>query len=55
MYKNVEVRRDAIKKALSIAKEGDVVIIAGKAHEQSLCFGQVEYDWNDIDEVRGML
>jgi UDP-N-acetylmuramoyl-L-alanyl-D-glutamate--2,6-diaminopimelate ligase len=55
MDKNVEVRRDAIKKGLSIAKHGDVVIIAGKAHEQSLCFGQVEYDWNDMDEVRKLL
>lgn len=55
MDKNVQVRRDAIKKALDIAKDGDVVIIAGKAHEQSLCFGQIEYEWNDIDEVRKLL
>jgi UDP-N-acetylmuramoyl-L-alanyl-D-glutamate--2,6-diaminopimelate ligase len=54
-YMDVEVRRDAIKKALDIAKEGDVVIITGKAHEKSNCFGQIEYDWNDIDEVRRLL
>jgi UDP-N-acetylmuramyl tripeptide synthase len=53
--RDVEVRRDAIKRALEIAKEGDTVIITGKAHEQSLCFGDTEYDWNDIDEVRKLI
>ncbi|OQX50757.1 hypothetical protein B5M47_03300, partial [candidate division CPR3 bacterium 4484_211] len=35
---NVLVRQNAIKKALCLAQEGDVVIICGKAHEKSLCF-----------------
>lgn len=52
---NVEVRREAIKKGVELATEGDLVIITGKAHERSLCFGQVEYDWNDIDEVKKIL
>ncbi len=55
MDKNVEVRRDAIKKALELANEGDLVIITGKAHERSLCFGQTEYPWNDITEVKKLL
>jgi UDP-N-acetylmuramoyl-L-alanyl-D-glutamate--2,6-diaminopimelate ligase len=55
MDKNVEVRRDAIKKALEIVKQGDVIIITGKAHENSLCFGQTEYPWNDIEEVKKLL
>lgn len=53
--KNVEVRRDAIKKGLEMAKEGDLLIITGKAHERSLCFGQTEYSWNDIEETEGLL
>jgi len=53
--KNVENRRGAIKKALEIAQPNDIVIITGKAHEKSLCFGQTEYPWNDIDETKLML
>jgi UDP-N-acetylmuramoyl-L-alanyl-D-glutamate--2,6-diaminopimelate ligase len=53
--KNVEVRRDAIKKAIELARDGDTVIVTGKAHEKSLCFGDTEYDWNDIDEVKRLL
>ncbi len=53
--KNVNVRRDAIKKALELAKENDVVLICGKAHEKSLCFGTTEYAWNDIEETKKLL
>jgi UDP-N-acetylmuramoyl-L-alanyl-D-glutamate--2,6-diaminopimelate ligase len=52
---NVENRRDAIRKALEIANPGDIVIITGKAHEMSLCFGQEEYPWNDIEETEKLL
>jgi UDP-N-acetylmuramoyl-L-alanyl-D-glutamate--2,6-diaminopimelate ligase len=52
---NVENRRDAIKKGLELAAEGDTVVITGKAHEKSLCFGQVEYPWNDIEETKKLL
>lgn len=52
---NVNVRREAIKKALEIADSGDTVIITGKAHEKSLCFGDIEYPWNDIDETEKIL
>jgi UDP-N-acetylmuramoyl-L-alanyl-D-glutamate--2,6-diaminopimelate ligase len=53
--KNVEVRKDAIQRAIEIAKENDTVIITGKAHELSLCFGDTEYDWNDIEETKKLL
>lgn len=52
---DVKVRIDAIKKAIDLAKEGDVVIITGKAHESSLCFGQIEYQWSDIEETKKIL
>lgn len=51
----VDVRRQAIKTALELAKPGDVVLIAGKAHEQSLAFGTTEYPWNDIEETKVLL
>ncbi len=53
--KDVKVRRDAITKALELANDGDIVIITGKSHEQSLCFGQIEYPWNDIEETKKLL
>jgi UDP-N-acetylmuramoyl-L-alanyl-D-glutamate--2,6-diaminopimelate ligase len=53
--RDVKVRTEAIEKAIELAKDDDTVIITGKAHEQSLCFGDTEYNWNDIDEVRKLL
>jgi UDP-N-acetylmuramoyl-L-alanyl-D-glutamate--2,6-diaminopimelate ligase len=52
---NVEVRREAIQKALTLAKTGDVVIITGKGHEHSLCFGHTEYRWNDSIETKQLM
>jgi len=37
----------AIRKALKLAKEGDLVIVCGKGHEQSMCFETTEYPWDD--------
>jgi UDP-N-acetylmuramoyl-L-alanyl-D-glutamate--2,6-diaminopimelate ligase len=52
---NTSARREALKLALSFAKEGDVVIITGKGHEKSLCFGEKEYPWSDQEEVKRLL
>ncbi|MFH1546900.1 MAG: Mur ligase family protein, partial [bacterium] len=48
-------RLNAIKKALELVKPGDTVIITGKGHEESLCFGNTEYPWNDIVETKKLL
>lgn len=40
-------RYRAIQRALSEAQTGDVVMICGKGHEQSMCFGDKEYPWDD--------
>jgi len=53
--KNIMVRRDAIFKAFELAKDGDLVVVTGKGHEMSLCFGNTEYDWNDIEESKKLL
>lgn len=52
---NVKVRQDAINLAIDMAKPGDIVLITGKAHEQSLCFGVVEYPWSDFEAVKNAL
>jgi UDP-N-acetylmuramoyl-L-alanyl-D-glutamate--2,6-diaminopimelate ligase len=48
-------RGEAIAKACSLAKPGDVVMICGKGHEQSMCFGTIEYPWDDRDALRAAL
>jgi UDP-N-acetylmuramoyl-L-alanyl-D-glutamate--2,6-diaminopimelate ligase len=40
-------RGDAIRKGLALARPGDLVISCGKGHEKSMCFGTVEYPWDD--------
>jgi UDP-N-acetylmuramoyl-L-alanyl-D-glutamate--2,6-diaminopimelate ligase len=48
-------RQDAVNKAISLAKKGDVVIMTGKGHEKSLCRGKVEYPWSEHEAVRTAL
>ncbi len=40
-------RYRAIQRALCEARAGDVVMLCGKGHEQSMCFGEIEYPWDD--------
>ena len=48
-------RGQAIRKALDLAKPGDLVVSCGKGHEQSMCFGTKEYDWDDRTAMRAAL
>jgi len=48
-------RGEAIRLALRLAEPDDVVISCGKGHEQSMCFGAVEYPWDDRIAVRAGL
>ena len=48
-------RRDAMRFAALQAKPGDVVIACGKGHEQSMCFGTIEYPWDDRVAMRAAL
>jgi UDP-N-acetylmuramoyl-L-alanyl-D-glutamate--2,6-diaminopimelate ligase len=45
-------REEAIAKAISIAKPGDVVVCTGKSHEKSLCRGVTEYEWDEFAIVK---
>jgi UDP-N-acetylmuramoyl-L-alanyl-D-glutamate--2,6-diaminopimelate ligase len=48
-------RPAAIRQAIAHARKGDLVIVCGKGHEQSMCFGQVEYPWDDRTALRAAL
>ncbi|NLE44684.1 MAG: UDP-N-acetylmuramoyl-L-alanyl-D-glutamate--2,6-diaminopimelate ligase [Chloroflexi bacterium] len=48
-------RGEAILLACQRAKPGDVVIACGKGHEQSMCFGTIEYPWDDRTAMREAL
>ncbi len=48
-------RGEAIRFAVAQAAPGDVVIACGKGHEQSMCFGTIEYPWDDRTAMRSAL
>ncbi|MBX3048549.1 MAG: UDP-N-acetylmuramoyl-L-alanyl-D-glutamate--2,6-diaminopimelate ligase [Anaerolineales bacterium] len=48
-------RGAAISFALLQAQPGDLVIVLGKGHEQSMCFGETEYPWDDRIALRAAL
>ncbi len=48
-------RGAAIRKAVDMAKKGDIVVACGKGHEQSMCFGETEYPWDDRAAMRAAL
>lgn len=54
-YWRIPDRGKAILFALSLAKKDDIVISCGKGHEQSMCFGTVEYPWDDRTAMRAAL
>ena len=48
-------RFEAIRLACAAAREGDVLMLCGKGHEQSMCFGDVEYPWDDRSALHAAL
>ena len=46
-FERVPDRGSALARAVALAQPGDVVIACGKGHEQSMCFGETEYSWDD--------
>lgn len=41
-------RQEAINFALrKIAKSGDMILLCGKGHEKSMCYGKTEYPWDE--------
>ena len=48
-------RGEAIRFAVRLAREGDIVLACGKGHEQSMCFGAREHLWDDRTAMRAAL
>jgi UDP-N-acetylmuramoyl-L-alanyl-D-glutamate--2,6-diaminopimelate ligase len=48
-------RREALRIGVRLAAPGDLVMACGKGHEQSMCFGKVEYPWDDRTAMRAAL
>lgn len=48
-------RYNAIKKAIYDAKKDDIVVVCGKGHEKSLCFGTKEFEWSDQIAITNIL
>jgi len=48
-------RGEALYRACQLARSGDLVMACGKGHEQSMCFGVVEYAWDDREALRAAL
>jgi UDP-N-acetylmuramoyl-L-alanyl-D-glutamate--2,6-diaminopimelate ligase len=44
-------RREAIAAACGLARAGDVVLLAGKGHEQSIIMGDGQRDWDERSEA----
>jgi len=38
--------------AVHAAQVGDVLVVTGKGHEQSMCYGTIEYPWSDHAALR---
>lgn len=48
-------RQQAINRAVGLARPGDTVVCLGKSHEKSMCFGTIEYAWNEYAAVKRAL
>ena len=54
-YLRIPDRGEAIQTAIDMAWPGDLVIMAGKGHEQSMCFGTTEHPWSDHETAENAL
>lgn len=48
-------RAEAIAFAIDTARRDDLVMVTGKGHERSMCFGETELPWSDVQAVRDAL
>ena len=56
IFLRIPDRRQAIRFAIKkLAKRGDIVVICGKGHERSMCYGKTEYPWSDQEEAQKAL
>lgn len=46
-YLKIENRKAAIEKGISIARKDDIIVIAGKGHEDYQIIGKIKYHFSD--------
>ena len=51
----IDDRREAIGHAIALAREGDIVLLAGKGHERSIFFGTEKRPWDEAGAAREAL
>lgn len=51
----IDDRREAIGRAIGLARDGDVILLAGKGHEQSIIYGTEKRPWDDASAAREAL
>ncbi|MCL4489456.1 MAG: UDP-N-acetylmuramoyl-L-alanyl-D-glutamate--2,6-diaminopimelate ligase [Chloroflexi bacterium] len=54
-YQIIRDRGQAIAAAVKMARPGDLVIVTGKGHERSMCFGTTEFPWSDQEALTSAL
>ncbi|MBX3097574.1 MAG: UDP-N-acetylmuramoyl-L-alanyl-D-glutamate--2,6-diaminopimelate ligase [Fimbriimonadaceae bacterium] len=55
VYERIVDRRVAIQTAVDMAEQGDVVVIAGKGHEDYQIIGHTKFPMDDVQIARGAL
>lgn len=51
-YWKIPDRQEAINFSVRrLARKGDVILLCGKGHEKSMCYGKIEYPWDEIKAV----
>jgi UDP-N-acetylmuramoyl-L-alanyl-D-glutamate--2,6-diaminopimelate ligase len=51
----IDDRREAIGRAISMARPGDTILLAGKGHEASIFYGTEKRPWDDAEAARAAL
>lgn len=54
-FLQIEDRAEALEKSLNLANPGDVVLVAGKGHEDYQIIGTEKIDFSDFATLRGLL
>jgi UDP-N-acetylmuramoyl-L-alanyl-D-glutamate--2,6-diaminopimelate ligase len=54
-YYQIVERKEALFRAISTAKPGDTVLLAGKGHERSIIWNGVKHPWNEAAVAREAL
>ena len=55
IYEVIEDRREAIRRAVEIYQEGDVILVAGKGHEDYQIIGTTKHHFDDKEVLAEVL